>query len=129
MDVGLAAANKPDVADIDRATLQPRPSVAALSEVADAFDVLIPTAAWQAMQMHARTRFDVEVGGVLIGKPCAAADGKPYLFIEAGIPALAAESRETNITFTAEAWTHIHNIIDRDHPGATGLAVGEEVNI
>lgn len=120
MAVNVAAeeAGKPDVADVDRAMLETRHSDAALSSAADAFDVVIPRAAWDEMQRHARTRLDAEVGGVLIGRPVATENAKPYLVIDAGIPALAADSRQTNVTFTAEAWTLIHEIIDRDHPGA-----------
>ena len=118
MAVDLDTPDKPDVADVERQGLASRSSIAALSDASDAFDVVIPASAWDEMQRHARVRLDVEVGGVLVGRPVTSETGKPYLLVEAGIPALAAESRQTNITFTAEAWTHIHQMIDRDHPGA-----------
>ena len=117
MDLDVDATNKPDVSDIARSALEARPTTATLSGDAAAFSAVIPIAAWAQMQQHAKVRLDVEVGGVLIGKPVKSDDGQAYLFIEAGIPALAAESRETNITFTAEAWTRIHEAIDREYPG------------
>jgi proteasome lid subunit RPN8/RPN11 len=120
VDVSTETTNKPDASDIDRDTLTVRPTAALTN--ADGFAVVVPKSAWDQMHQHAHVRLDVEVGGVLVGKTFATEAGEPYLLIEAIIPAVAAESRETNITFTAEAWTRIHEVIDRDHPG--GMIVG-----
>lgn len=108
---------KPDAGDIDRAGLLLRP-LAALAAPSE-FAVVVQHSTWTKMLEHAQTRLDVEVGGVLIGKAHRAENGTPYLLIDSIIPAVAAESRTTNITFTADAWTRIHETIDRDHPGGT----------
>ena len=117
MDVNTQTSDKPDAGDIDRNGLTMRPC-AALSD-AGGFMVVVPKPAWDRMLQHAHVRLDVEVGGVLVGRTYAAENGEPYLLIEAIVPAVAAESRETNITFTADAWTRIHEVIDRDHPDGT----------
>lgn len=115
MGVKLDSQDLPDVRAIDRASLSVRASP---DVTAPDFAVVVPAAAWSAMQEHAHTRLDVEVGGVLVGRPFLSETGAPYLHIEAIIPALAAESRQTNITFTGEAWAKIHETIDCDHPTA-----------
>jgi proteasome lid subunit RPN8/RPN11 len=117
VDVNTETSDKPDAGDIDRDGLTVRPSAALLDT--KGFSVVVPKPAWDQMLQHAHVRLDVEVGGVLVGRAYAAQNGEPYLLIEAIIPAVAAESRETNITFTAEAWTRIHEVIDRDHPDGT----------
>lgn len=120
MDVKIDTPDKPDAGDIALEELTPRPT-ASLADVND-FSVVVARSAWDQMNQHAHVRLDVEVGGVLVGHTCLSQTGAPYLLIEAIIPAVAAESRETNITFTAEAWTRIHETIDRDHPD--GMIVG-----
>ncbi|MFT3788558.1 MAG: Mov34/MPN/PAD-1 family protein [Tepidisphaeraceae bacterium] len=81
------------------------------------FEVVFLRKAWDTMHAHARSRTDVEVGGVLLGALHRDSSG-PYLLIYAALPALAANQRSTSVSFTAESWNTIHETIDRDHAGA-----------
>ena len=81
------------------------------------FAVVVDEATWRAIDAHAHSRLDVEVGGVLLGT-LAHSRGQPYLLIDGHVPALAAPSGGSSVTFTADAWVAIHAAIDRDRPGA-----------
>lgn len=108
----------PDVKQIVRAQTQLRPSAARAEETDNDFAIVIVESTWKAMQEHAHSRTDAEVGGVMLGKLCRDARETPYLLIDGHVAALEAESRASNVTFTAESWTKIHEVIDRDFPGA-----------
>lgn len=64
-----------------------------------------------AIQEHACSETDHEVGGVLVGR----IDGSAV--ISASIPALKAVGGSANVTFTHEVWEEALTIVDRDHPG------------
>jgi proteasome lid subunit RPN8/RPN11 len=64
-----------------------------------------------AIQEHACSETDREVGGVLVGRIDGAA------VISASIPALKAVGGSANVTFTHEVWEEALTIVDRDHPG------------
>lgn len=64
-----------------------------------------------AIQEHACSETDSEVGGVLVGR----IDGSAV--ISASIPALKAVGGSANVTFTHEVWEEALTIVDRDHPG------------
>jgi proteasome lid subunit RPN8/RPN11 len=55
---------------------------------------------------------DREVGGVLIGR--ASRRGLPL--ITGAIPAIAADERRDSLTFTQDAWEHVHRTLERDFP-------------
>lgn len=69
--------------------------------------VSFESAAMSAVEDHSFSRIDVEVGGFLLGS----IDGDDVHVIEAH-PALSAESHQTNLTFTHEAWNEIHAYVD-----------------
>jgi proteasome lid subunit RPN8/RPN11 len=64
-----------------------------------------------AIQEHACSDTEREVGGVLVGR----IDGQAV--ISASIPALKAVGGSANVTFTHEVWEEALTIVDRDHPG------------
>lgn len=108
----------PDVDQIDRSTLSPHPI--ASPPAGGGFFVATTSAARAAIEAHTQSRTDVEVGGVLLGRLCVTeADGRAFLLIDAIIPALAADSANSSVTFTADTWMAVHDAIDRDHPGAS----------
>lgn len=109
---------EPDVKQIALSDAQPRPSTLRAEEADSSFAILVAQSTWEAIQAHAHTRLDAEVGGVLLGKICRDARETPYLLIDGHVAALEAESRSSNVTFTGESWTKIHEAIDRDFPGA-----------
>lgn len=119
MDVESDPENRePDVTQIDRAEAERRPCAVRADEPDSDFAIVVADATWAAMQEHAHTRLDAEVGGVLLGKVCRDTRETPYLLIDGHVAALEAESRASNVTFTGESWTKIHESIDRDFPGA-----------
>ncbi len=62
---------------------------------------------------HVFANADREVGGVLVGR--TAADGSLPL-ITGAIPALSADEQRATLTFTQEAWAHVHRILESEFP-------------
>jgi len=86
--------------------------------IGQGFNVIYVGTVFDALAKHCSSRFDAEVGGVLLGKVCRDAFGF-YLLVDDHIPALAAKEGSAHLTFTADTWTDIHDQLDRDHAGAT----------
>src|SRR5262245_42626594 len=63
---------------------------------------------------HVFQNADREVGGVLVGLAPAGGGGLPR--VRAAIPAIAADEQRATLTFTQDAWEHVHRVLDRDHP-------------
>lgn len=61
---------------------------------------------------HVFSSLQAEVGGVLVGR--LRPDGSPT--ITGSIPALEAEGARSRVTFTHDAWSRIHEILDREFP-------------
>lgn len=86
--------------------------------IGQGFNVVYVGRIFDALARHCASRFDAEVGGVLLGKVCSDAYGF-YLLVDDHVPALAAREGSAHLTFTADTWADIHNQIDHDHHGAT----------
>jgi proteasome lid subunit RPN8/RPN11 len=56
---------------------------------------------------------DREVGGVLIGR--MPADGGLPL-VTGAIPAISADEQKATLTFTQEAWAHVHQVLEAEFP-------------
>jgi proteasome lid subunit RPN8/RPN11 len=56
---------------------------------------------------------DREVGGVLVGRS-ASQRGAPL--VTAAIPAVNATEAQSSLTFTQNAWEHVHRTMEADHP-------------
>ncbi|HEX8525124.1 MAG TPA: Mov34/MPN/PAD-1 family protein [Tepidisphaeraceae bacterium] len=65
---------------------------------------------------HGRETSEVEVCGVLIGNVYRDLDNKPFVHIEGCIRGNYAAGKSAQVTFTAETWTHIQDVLDADHP-------------
>jgi proteasome lid subunit RPN8/RPN11 len=78
------------------------PAIAGLSEVAEA-----------TIYPHVFAHADREVGGVLIGQAVNAGD---LPVITGAIAALSADEQRATLTFTQDAWEHVHRTLDRDFP-------------
>lgn len=63
---------------------------------------------------HVFENADREVGGVLVGR-APASGGAPR--VTGAIEAIAADERRATLTFTQDAWEHVHRVLDRDFPG------------
>ncbi|MHB8531547.1 MAG: M67 family metallopeptidase [Solirubrobacteraceae bacterium] len=67
----------------------------------------------QTIYPHVFGSVDREVGGVLVGrtpKDC----GLPL--ITGAIPAISADEQRATLTFTQDAWAHVHNTLDSSFP-------------
>jgi proteasome lid subunit RPN8/RPN11 len=62
---------------------------------------------------HIFANADREVGGVLIGRPAA---GGSLPLLTGAIPAISADEQRATLTFTQEAWAHVHRVLERDFP-------------
>ena len=62
---------------------------------------------------HVFDNADREVGGVLIGR--TAADGGLPL-VTGAIPAISADEQRATLTFTQEAWAHVHRVLENEFP-------------
>jgi proteasome lid subunit RPN8/RPN11 len=62
---------------------------------------------------HIFQNADREVGGVLVGR-ASRAGGLPL--ITGAIAALKADEQRATLTFTQDAWEHVHRTLDRDFP-------------
>jgi proteasome lid subunit RPN8/RPN11 len=56
---------------------------------------------------------DREVGGVLVGR-LAATGGLPL--VTGAIPALSADEQRATLTFTQDAWAHVHRVLEAEFP-------------
>lgn len=71
-----------------------------------------PRGVQEEVETHCFSRVDAEVGGFLIGK--IDAEGT---HVTAAHAALAAQSGQTHLTFTHDAWDEILPILESDYPG------------
>jgi proteasome lid subunit RPN8/RPN11 len=67
------------------------------------------------IRTHGRSAPDIEVCGVLVGNVYQDAMG-PFVFIEANIRGNFSAGKNAQVTFTAETWTHIQDVMDRQYP-------------
>jgi proteasome lid subunit RPN8/RPN11 len=62
---------------------------------------------------HVFANADREVGGILVGR-APVAGGLPL--VTGAIPAVSADERQATLTFTQDAWAHIHRTLEREFP-------------
>ena len=79
------------------------------------FQVIFRQSVLDEIHLHGQGSTEIEVCGVLIGAVHRDSLG-PYLLIEHCIRGNGARTKATNVTFTAETWAHIQNVMDRDFP-------------
>ncbi len=81
------------------------------------FQTVIKQSVLTEIHAHGKTSPEAEICGVLVGNVFRDNEG-PYLHIHASIRGDSAVNRAAQVTFKAETWTHIQNIMDKDHPDA-----------
>ncbi|MFN2134744.1 MAG: Mov34/MPN/PAD-1 family protein [Candidatus Promineifilaceae bacterium] len=69
--------------------------------------IVISQLALKQVDMHSRSDLQREVGGVLLGYAYHY-DGGIYLDVRAAIPAVSADHGPVHFTFTADAWSQLH---------------------
>src|SRR3954468_7265776 len=67
------------------------------------------------IRTHGRSAPEIEVCGVLVGNVYQDAMG-PFVFIEASIAGNFSAGKNAQVTFTAQTWTHIQDVMDRQYP-------------
>jgi proteasome lid subunit RPN8/RPN11 len=80
------------------------------------FQTVIKRTVLDQIHDHGRSNTEVEICGVLVGSVFQDEFG-PYLYITDMIKGDAASQHATQVTFTAETWDHIQNVMDREHVG------------
>jgi len=105
-----------DVSRLDPTDLTHRPFPGSVQRQGDAFPVVVGQSVLNDIHRHGQSVERIEVCGVLVGNVFRDPAGA-YLHIDASIRGDHAASASTSVTFTAETWTHIQEILELDHPG------------
>ncbi len=102
---------RPDTRPSDAAR---RPSFSAELSAASADEIVgLQTASQSVIYEHVFTNSDREVGGILVGR-APVAGGLPL--VTGAIPAVSADEQQATLTFTQDAWAHIHRTLEREFP-------------
>ena len=68
------------------------------------------------MEAHAHTNTRVELGGVMLGKQCIDAEGKPFVVVTDSLRARHYEATRGSFKFTHETWSQITGERNQFHP-------------
>jgi proteasome lid subunit RPN8/RPN11 len=79
------------------------------------YQAVVRRVALDAIHGHGKSITASEVCGVLVGNVYRDEKG-PYLYISSAIRGDRASGLATQVTFTAETWSHIQAVMDNDHP-------------
>lgn len=77
--------------------------------------VVIRQSVLEEIYAHGESHPTVEVCGVLVGNGFRDEAG-PFVYVEGRIEGKHAGNESAHVTFTAETWNHIHEVLDRRHP-------------
>lgn len=108
--MGVDAATEPDAAAVQSDGL-PRRKLRGVDGRELKYQAVFTAAALDRLHAHGRSRTDVEICGVLVGR-CYRDGLGPYLLVADALPGTAADSRGTQVTFTAETWDTINAALD-----------------
>ena len=104
-----------DVTKVDAAEFPYRPIERLAGVREPRFQVVIKQSVLDEIHAHGKSSPEAEICGVLVGNVFRD-DAGPYLYINHSIRGDSAVNRAAQVTFKAETWTHIQNIMERDHP-------------
>jgi proteasome lid subunit RPN8/RPN11 len=93
--------------------LRPLPGVKGMRT--SQYQAIVRRVALDEIHGHGKSITSVEVCGVLIGNVYHDELG-PYLYVSGAIRGDRASGMAAQVTFTAETWSEIQAIMDRDHP-------------
>jgi proteasome lid subunit RPN8/RPN11 len=80
------------------------------------FQVIVRQSVLNDVHAHAHSSLNAEICGVLVGD-VVLDDRGPFVYVEASIRGEFAASQIAGVTFTAETWTYMQGILDKEHPG------------
>ncbi|MGH7215406.1 MAG: hypothetical protein ACREIT_11640, partial [Tepidisphaeraceae bacterium] len=78
------------------------------------FQVVVRQSVLNEIYRHGKSVDRVEVCGVLVGNLVRDASG-PFLYVQSCIRGDHASGQTAQVTFTAETWRHIQEIMDEEH--------------
>lgn len=112
----VAAGTPPDAGEVqsDEWSVRKWPGAASQREVE--FQVIVRRSVLNDVQAHAHFSLNAEICGVLVGDVVRDGHG-PFVYIEASIRGEFASSQLAGVTFTAETWTYMQGILDKQYPG------------
>ncbi|MDB5321600.1 MAG: hypothetical protein JWN40_3231 [Phycisphaerales bacterium] len=79
------------------------------------FQAVVRQSVLNQVHRHGKSSEDIEVCGVLVGSVFHDSAGA-WLHVQHAIEGNHATQRAAQVTFTAETWTHIQSIMDREYP-------------
>ena len=100
---------------VDLLNLPRRDLAAAVAGRTGVFQVIVRQSALNRLYRHGHSHTSQEICGVLVGDVYTDATG-PYLHVEAVIEGDHASGGAAQVTFTADTWTHVQGVMDRDYP-------------
>jgi proteasome lid subunit RPN8/RPN11 len=105
----------PDADSIPDGDAQPRelPNVRGLRR--PGFQTVIKQSVRNEIHRHGVSVENTEICGVLVGNVYRDDKG-PFLYIESSVRGEHASNESCNVTFTAETWNHIQQVMDREYP-------------
>lgn len=80
------------------------------------FQVVFRRSVLNEIHRHGSIRTDLEICGVIVGNVYRDHLG-PFLLIESSIRGDAAEGHAAQVTFKAETWEHIQDVMEKEHAG------------
>jgi proteasome lid subunit RPN8/RPN11 len=104
-----------DITNIDAGSYPHRALERINTARAPHFQTVFRQAVLDDIHAHGKSSLDAEICGVLVGNVYRDKDGA-YLYIEHSIRGDRAEGHAAQVTFKAETWTHIQDVMDREHP-------------
>jgi proteasome lid subunit RPN8/RPN11 len=110
-----ALASGPDASKVKAEDWPMRPLPGVKSMRSAQYQGIVRRVALDEIHGHGKSVTAVEVCGVLIGNVFQDEMG-PYLYVSGAIRGDRASGLAAQVTFTAETWTEIQAIMDRDHP-------------
>ena len=105
----------PDAATVLASDWPMRPAPAVVGTRTSQYQAIIRRNALDAIHGHGKSITSVEVCGVMVGNVYQDKYG-PYLYITGAIRGDRASGRASQVTFTAETWSAIQAVMDREYP-------------
>lgn len=112
MSDASSATSTLDVDRIDPTDAEQRTPIYLQGGRQSGFQVVFARSALDAIHEHGKSRTDVEICGVLVGRLCRDRFG-PYLLVSDIVRGAEANQRAAQVTFTAETWELIHREMEQ----------------
>ena len=112
----IAAGAPPDAGEVQSDEWSVREWPGAASQREARFQAVVRRSVLNDVHAHAHSSLKAEICGVLVGD-VVRDDHGPFVYVDASIRGEFASSQFAGVTFTAETWTYMQGILDKQHPG------------